>query len=311
MIIQNNTIGIDIGGTKIAIGLVDSKGNVLKKIKFDTVRNKSFQDAVDKIIIGLKKLGIKKVGRIGIGIAGQIDSENGIIVHSPNISSWKNVPVISTLENKLNREFKKKINFKIKIANDANCFVLGEAKYGAGKDLKNVIGLTLGTGLGGGLIMNGKIYKGQGYATELGHFIIEEEGRRCSCGMKGCLESYVSGRAIEDEYFKRSKKKLSALEIEQEAIKEGRKSKAHNVYKEAGKYLGIGIANLINILDPDIVIIGGGLGRSDLLFKEAKKEASKNIFFKKRKVNIKKAKLGYDAGIVGAAELVRQIVNLV
>jgi glucokinase len=311
MIIQNDTIGIDIGGTKIAIGLVDGKGSVIKKVQYETVRNKSFQDAVDKIIIGLKKLGVKKVGRIGVGIAGQIDSGSGIIVHSPNIPSWKNVPVISTIENKVGREFKKKINFKVKIANDANCFVLGEAKYGAGKDLKNVLGLTLGTGLGGGLIINGKIYKGQGYAIEPGHFIIEEEGRKCSCSMRGCLENYVAGRAIEDEYYKRAKKRLSAIEIEKEAIKEGRKSKAHNVYKEAGKYLGIGISNLVNILDPDVVIIGGGLGRSDLLFKEAKKEASKNIFFKKRKVNIKKAKLGHDAGIVGAAELVRQIINIV
>lgn len=302
---NNHTVGIDIGGTKIAIGLVDGKGNVLKKVQFETARNKSFQDAVNKIINGLKKLGVKKVGRIGIGIAGQIDSDNGIIVHSPNISVWKNVPVVSTLENKLGREFRKKINFKIKIANDANCFVLGEAKYGEGRGLKNVLGLTLGTGLGGGLIIDGRIYKGQGYAIEPGHIIIEEEGRHCSCGVRGCLENYVAGRAIENEYFKKTKKKLDAIEIEKEAIKEGRKSKAHNVYVDAGKYLGIGISNLVNILDPEIVIIGGGLGRSDLLFKEAKKEVSKNIFFKKRKANIKKAKLGEEAGIVGAAELMR------
>lgn len=303
--INNNTIGIDIGGTKIAIGLVDSKGSVLKKIEFETVRNKSFQDAVDKIINGLKKLEVKKVGKVGIGVAGQIDSDNGIIVHSPNIPSWRNVPVISTIENKLAREFKKRLSFKIKIANDANCFVLAENQYGAGKNCRVMLGLTLGTGLGGGLIIDDKIYEGQGFATEPGHMIIEEEGRKCTCGMRGCLENYTSGRAIEEEYFNKTKKNLSAIKIEEEAIKEGKKSVANNVYKEAGKYLGIGISNLVNVLDPDIVIIGGGLGKSDLLFKEARKEASKNIFFKKRKINIKKAKLSDDAGIVGAAELVR------
>ena len=303
--INNNTIGIDIGGTKIAIGLVDSKGSVLKKIEFETVRNKSFQDAVDKIINGLKKLEVKKVGKVGIGVAGQIDSDNGIIVHSPNIPSWRNVPVISTIENKLAREFKKRLSFKIKIANDANCFVLAENQSGAGKNCRVMLGLTLGTGLGGGLIIDDKIYEGQGFATEPGHMIIEEEGRKCTCGMRGCLENYTSGRAIEEEYFNKTKKNLSAIKIEEEAIKEGKKSVANNVYKEAGKYLGIGISNLVNVLDPDIVIIGGGLGKSDLLFKEARKEASKNIFFKKRKINIKKAKLSDDAGIVGAAELVR------
>lgn len=303
--INNNTIGIDIGGTKMALGIVDNKGNILNKIEYKTERNKSFQDAVSKIIEGLKKLEVKKIGRIGIGVAGQIDSDKGIIVHSPNISTWKNVPVVSTLNSKLLREFKKKINFKIKIANDANCFFLAEAKYGAGKDLNHVLGLTLGTGLGGGIIINGKIYEGQGYATEIGHLIIEKEGRKCSCGMNGCLECYVSGRAIEENYNKKNKTKLEAIEIEEKALKEGKKSKPYLIYKKAAEYLGIGIANMINILDPDVVVVGGGLGKSDLLFKLARKEASKNIFFKKRKINIKKAKLGPDAGIVGAAELVK------
>lgn len=302
---QNNIIGIDIGGTKIAIGLVDSNGNILKKVKYETKGDKSFQDTVDKIITGLKKMEAKKIGKIGIGIAGQIDSHKGIIIHSANISAWKNVPVVSTLTSKLSREFKKKINFKIKIANDANCFTLAENRYGAGKDFKVVLGLTLGTGLGGGLIIDNKIYEGQGYALEPGHMVIEEGGRKCSCGNQGCLEKYVSGKGIEEEYYRKTKTKMKAIEIAEKAINNDKKNIANKVFMEAGRYLGLGISNLINLLDPEIVIIGGGLGTSNLLFKKANKETSKNIFFKKRKIKMVKAKLGEEAGIIGAAELVR------
>jgi len=302
---QNYTIGIDIGGTKTAIGLVSRNGKILNKIKFSTEADKGFHVIIEKIINGLKDLKVKKIGKMGIGIAGQIDGERGMVVFSPNIPKWKNIPIVKTLESKISREFKKEKDFKIEIENDANCFVLGECVYGAGKGFNNIIGVTLGTGIGGGLIVDGELYKGQGYASELGHMIITSDGEKCTCGSRGCLENYASGRAIEDLYFKKIKIKKRASDIEKEAILNGSKSAAYNILIEASKYLGVGFSNMINILDPDVIVVGGGLSESKILLKIAKEEAQKNIFFKKRKVVIKKSKLGQDAGIIGAVLLVK------
>ncbi len=303
--IQNNTIGIDVGGTKTAMGLVNNSGKLVSKVEFQTENTQSFQHLLDEIIAGFKKLKVDKIEKIGVGIAGQIDSKTGIIVHSPNISRWKNIPVAKTLESKLGFEFKKSKKITVKIANDANCFTLAEATYGAGKGFSSVVGITLGTGVGGGLILNGQMYQGQGFASEPGHMIVKYGGRKCSCGQEGCLEAYASGTSIENEYYKKTKQKKSALEIEKEAMDKGTKSVAYKIYQNAGEYLGVGISNLVNILDPDLIVIGGGLGKSELLFRLAKKETTKNVFFKKRKIEIKKAKLGKDAGVVGAAELAR------
>jgi glucokinase len=302
---QNYTIGMDIGGTKTAIGLVGKNGKILNKIKFPTEINKGFNIIIEKIVNGLKDLGVEKIGKVGIGIAGQIDSEKGIVVFSPNIPRWKNIPIIKTLENRLGREFKLENDFKIEVENDANCFALGEYVYGAGKDIDYMVGITLGTGIGGGLIFNDKLYKGQGFASELGHMVIMSDGVKCTCGNKGCLENYASGRAIEDLYFKKKKRKKRALDIEKEAMLNGEKSAAYKIYEEAGRCLGVGFSNIINILDPDIILVGGGLSDSKMILKFAKKEAQKNIFFKKRKVIIKKSKLGQDAGIIGATLLVK------
>ena len=302
---KNYTIGIDIGGTKTAIGLVDKSGKVLNKIKFPTETDKDFPIIIEKIINSLKDLKIDKIGKMGIGIAGQIDSEGGIQIYTPNIPKWKNIPVVKTIESKLLREFIRGKDFKIKIENDSNCFTLGESIYGAGKEYRNVVGVTLGTGLGGGLVLDNKLYKGQGYASEIGHMIIMPEGEKCTCGSKGCLENYASGRAIEEFYLRRRKRNKRASDIEKEALLNGNASVAYNIFEEAGKMLGIGLINIINILDPDIIVIGGGLSDSKILLKIAKREAEKNIFYKKRKVIIKKSKLEHNAGIIGAALLVK------
>ena len=302
---QKNIIGLDIGGTKIALGLVTRQGKIIKKIEFQTEPQKRFEEVIKNIILGLKKLKVTQIGKVGIGIAGQIDSQTGKIIFSPNIPKWKNIPVAKLLTKKLGLEFKQEKNFEIKIGNDANCFALAENIFGAGQKTKHMIGITLGTGIGGGLICNGKLYVGQGYAAELGHMILVSQGRRCPCGKKGCLEAYASGKAIENTYFKITKKKKSAIEIENEAFVKGEKSFAFKIYKEAGKYLGVGLSNLINILDPELIVLGGGLGRSRLLLKFAKEGILKNTFFKKRKTNIVQAKLGKEAGIIGAALLVR------
>lgn len=302
---NNNIIGIDIGGTKTAIGIVDDKGKVLDRVKFQTETDRGFPVLIKRIINSLKDMKVKEVGRIGIGMAGQVDGENGIQIFTPNIPKWKNITVVRTLEDKLAREFKKRKEFRIEIGNDANCFALAESVYGAGRGYEDIIGVTLGTGLGGGLVLGGKLYKGQGYASEFGHMIVLPGGKKCTCGSRGCLENYVSGRAIEKAYYGKRKKRKKALEIEEEALRLGNKSFAYKIYEEAGFYLGVGFSNLINILDPEIIVVGGGLSRSKILLKIAKKQAQKNIFYKKRKAMIMEANLGQDAGIIGASLLVR------
>jgi len=180
--------------------------------------------------------------------------------------------------------------------NDVNCFTLAESVIGAGKGKNIIFGLTLGSGVGGGLVINSKIYQGAfGAAGEIGHSIIKFNGEKCKCGNFGCFEEYGSKR-----FFQR--KKVTSKELEK-TTNQGKKN-SREIFKEYGKYLGIGIANIVNILDPEIIIIGGGLIHAHKYFmKTAEKEAKKRILspLSKKNLQIKISKLGAAAGAVGAA----------
>jgi len=206
----------------------------------------------------------------------------------------------------------KELKIKTFMDNDANCFALGEAILGAGKSTETVFGITLGSGVGGGIIqklkvksekLKVKIYSGAfGSAGEVGHMCIKFDGFRCSCGNKGCLEEYASERFI------KRKTKISPLELEKKAKRGDRN--AQEIYRQLGKNLGVGLANIVNILDPEVIVIGGGISKAgEFILKSAKKEMQKRIIspVSKKYVKIKKAGLGDYAGAIGAALL--QIID--
>jgi len=275
-------LGIDIGGNSIKAAII-SHGKIIKKLEVKTGKEKKI--IIEQLINIIKKL---DKNNIGIGCPGPLDIKKGIILNTPNIP-LQNV--------RLKQILKKKFRKKIFIDNDANCFTLAEALYGAARKNKYVIGLTLGTGIGSGFVIDKKIYHGRGKATELGHTTINFSGPKCNCGNKGCAESYLNANAI----VKKSKLKIKnpaelyflAKKHNKQALKE---------WKEYGKLLGIFIANIVDSFDPDIIVIGGNIAKAWNFFNKSMLEESKRAIIKPCKVV--KAKLK-DSGIIGAGSLVK------
>ncbi|MBI4682379.1 MAG: ROK family protein [Nitrospirae bacterium] len=313
-------VGIDIGGTNTKTILARENGEVLFSHKSFTpsVKVKGDERIENLLINNLKDFihnatakkvisGTSEISGIGIGIAGLIDRKNGVIIQSPNISAISGVA--------LRGIFEKEFSLPVTLENDANAYAFGEKWIGVGKDLDSFIVLTLGTGLGGGLIYKGKLYEGP---MEVGHMTIVPSGRYCTCGSTGCLESYASGRAIVDRAVSSLEKGTESLlskccdgniykitpEVVYEKALDG-DSLSREVFREVGQFLGIGIANLINILGIDAVIIGGGLiGGWDMFIEELSKEVHKRAFkLLTTDVKILKSALTKDGGSVGAAGL--------
>lgn len=290
------SIGIDVGGTKISAGLVYSN-KIIKKIKIPTEREKGKNKVIKNILKSISlvsdKIEKKKIEKIGIGLAGPINHEKGILEIAPNIEGLKNFPVKKVIE--------KVTGIKTIVENDAKCNAYAQSKY---FKCKNLLCFTLGTGVGGGIIIDGKIYHGMDYAGELGHMVIDYRGPKCSCGNNGCLEEYCSGRSIErlaKKYFGRI---IDPLTVQRMA--ESGNKIAMQIYSEFGTYLGIGLANYVNIFNPEIIVIGGGIGRAYKLFlPEAIKEMKKRAFkVSSSKVKVLPSKLEVDeAGIIGASLL--------
>ncbi|MBD3312256.1 ROK family protein [archaeon] len=284
-------IGVDVGGTKIRTGLVKD-GRVVKHIKVLTGADKGKKHVLKQIIKTIKKVMSSDVKGIGVGVPGAVDNNRARAVNLPNIPSLNKTNLKLILE----KEFKK----KVVLGNDSNAFTLAESVSGAGRGSRNVVGLTLGTGVGGGLVINQQIYTGKCCAGEAGHITINHMGRKCSCGGRGCLEEYVSARAIT-----RYSKELIGRGLKPRAVEDKAREgdeKAVMVYQRAGEYLGAGLVTINNLMHPDLIIIGGGLSKADyLIIKPAREVLKSNGFFKPSKVV--KAKLGSDAGVIGASYL--------
>ncbi len=314
-------IGLDIGGTNTKAVLATEDGTVLSSVqnptpsasgendeKLDNLLVNNLKDFLDsdetKKALANSTTGISG---IGIGVAGLIDRKKGVVIQSPNISSLNGVP--------LKDRFEKEFNLPVVVENDANTYAYGEKWVGAGKDLDNFVLLTLGTGLGGGIIYHGDLYEGP---VEIGHMTIVPSGRYCTCGSYGCLESYASGRAIVDRVISSLEKGADSMLTERcngnfykvtskliyETALDG-DSLSREVFREAGLFLGIGIANLINVLGLEAVIIGGGLiGAWDMFVDELKKEALRRAF-KPLSANLEilRSSLEDNAGSIGAAGL--------
>ena len=312
-------IGIDLGGTNIAIGIVDENYNIILKDKVPTRTERPTSAIMDdmanlcKSLLERLNLTFRDIGSAGIAAPGSIDVENGVVRYSNNIK-MENYPIA--------RELKNRIPVKnVFVENDANAAALAEAKAGAGKGLDDVIMITLGTGVGGGIVIGGKLYSGFNYAgAELGHTVIEFGGRQCTCGRKGCFEAYSSATGL----INMTKEKLTETKdtvmwemVEGDinntsgrtafdACRKGDKAGKEVVDMYIG-YLACGIANMINIFQPEVLCIGGGVcGEGDYLLnplKELIKQNSYGYERQERNTQLKIAELGNDAGIIGAAWL--------
>jgi len=296
-------IGIDLGGTNLRAALVTVDGTIAKKKKEPTSER-----LLDSLVLLIDSLFSEDVAGIGLGVAGLIDRASGTMINSPNIPVLNGVNLI--------KEMRAKFKIPVLIENDANAAALGEKWIGAGKEFSDFVLLTLGTGIGGGIIQGNRLIP---VAAEVGHITIRTDGEKCFCGNSGCLETSASARAIiskvisslerERESMLRQLKggnfyKLTAEDIYRAAL-EG-DSLAREMLKEAGRGLGIGIANIINILSPQAIILMGGLiGAWDIYIQEAIKEASKRAFRELfDRVKIIPSSLGDDAGVIGSAALV-------
>lgn len=290
-------IGLDVGGTKIAAGTIDGRGKIIKKIVLPTEVSRGKKIILKNILAAASKVWLPGVKAVGVAMAGQCDFRRGIFVTGPNFpKNFKNINIKKFLE----------IKFRVLVSldNDARAFTLAEFKFGAGRGKKNIIGLTLGTGIGSGIVVDGKILRGKdNTAGEVGHMAVDiSSDYRCSCGRFGHFEALASGTALENFYKKLTGKNLTGREILTKA-KSGDK-KAKQALNTLSCHLGIGLANLVHLLNPDLIVIGGGLSRAGALWPAALQQFKKAVIYNSLKnTKIVRAKLGKDAGIVGAALL--------
>ena len=308
-------IGVDIGGTNIKLGIISETGEIIKKGMVET----KAEGGPDSVVLQIKK-GInellsnneKKIAGIGIGCAGTVNQEKGTVENPPNLPKWDIVPLGSLI--------KKEFGMDVYLDNDANAAAIGEMHFGAGKDLNSFIMVTLGTGIGGGIIINRKIYHGDfGAAGEIGHTVIDYNGPKCNCGSYGCIESYVGNHYLVKRIQKEIKdkpdskiwnlinhdiEKLSPRVID-EAAQSGDEY-AKSIITQLGEYLGYAFASLANILDISTFIVGGGVaGFGKPLLEAAQKKTSERVLIPMRKrIKVLPAKLKNDAGIQGSSALV-------
>ena len=284
---MENVIGIDLGGTNVKAALVTKKGKIIKRYETATEAKKGAKRVIDNIISAINEVKSGKISGIGIGSPGPMDYKNSIITNPVNLP-FRNVPVKKIIQ--------KKFSLPVLLDNDAKCFTLAEAVFGQGKKYENVVGITLGTGFGCGLVVNKKIYHGRSNATEFGHATIDYDGIKSKSRNNGSIEEYVSTRGITGLFDNKTEPK----EIYHLALRGNKK--AILAYKKMGYYLGIGLANIIYAFDPDIIIVGGKISNSWKFFSKAMHKTVKERYFSKP-CRIVKSNLK-DGGILGAASLV-------
>lgn len=312
-------IAIDLGGTNIKIAVIKDQNKIIKRVSAPTKNYKNKMaliESLSQLSIGLIKnsrLHRRDILGIGIGMPGLIDSKRGVVHYLVNIKGFRNVP--------LKRLIEKKTGIPTFLDNDVNVMTLGELYYGAGKGARNMLCLTLGTGVGGGLVINGSLYRGSSLsAGEIGHMPLNETGPRCNCGGFGCMEKFVGNKYIVETTIKKIKdgkntiiKKLTkgnlkriTPEVVSLAAKKGDKL-AISIWEEIGRHLGTTLAGVVNLLNPERIVIGGGVSEAGTFLFDAIKKTIKKRAMKvpARCAKVVKARLGQDAGLIGAAVLVR------
>jgi glucokinase len=298
-------IGIDLGGTNLKIALLDLAYKIKDKAVLSTVRFSqkevlisAIADAVNKIIKNnrLKKTDILGVG---LGLPGLIDAHQGIVHFFPNIPGWMQVNLKQILE--------KKLKLPVFIDNDANLMALAEYKLGAAKGARNAVCLTLGTGVGGGIIIEGKLYRGSSFAAgEIGHMPVNEKGPVCNCAGFACLESYIGNQRILHQARKIFKRRVSLEDLSRAAA--GGNKKAQGIWTGVAAKLGLVLSGVVNLLNPDCIVIGGGVAEAGRVLFDALIETilTRAMIVQAKAVKVRKAKLGNNAGMIGAAILVKE-----
>lgn len=292
-------IGVDVGGTFIKSAILDESGVILKRGRVETDADGGPERVVANIVKSIEYLWSANVKSIGIGMPGLVNMETGVVRIPPNFRGWDEVNLVKAIQ--------EKFLVDVFIGNDANNYALGEWRFGAGKGYKNLVVLTLGTGIGGALILDGKLYTGSRFAAgELGHMSIEIDGPQCNCGNRGCLESFIG-----TNYFLRRaslllKKDFKLVKEVYNLALEGNEF-AIALFNEFGRYLGVAIANYIHIFDPDVIILGGGVAKSFDLFKKSMfVEIEKRVMKIPGRENlVLSAHLEDDAGILGSFYLAK------
>lgn len=309
-----NTVGIDIGGTKIAGALVSETGEILRELKVPTPAEdpKALQAVVVSMVNELRTS--VEIGAVGVAAAGFIDAKQAVVVYSPNLS-WRNEPLKAKLEADL--------GIPVFIENDANAAGWAEYRFGAGQGSTHMVMLTIGTGVGGAIIANGELFRGGfGIGAELGHSNFVPNGKLCGCGQHGCLEQYGSGTALlnsakelvakETQEGARLRElanatgELTGVEVYQ-AIQEGDVG-ALRLLTEVGQNLGLAVASLAAVLDPELVVIGGGVSAAgELLLEPIRKAFLEHLPARgfRPELRLVAAQLSNDAGVVGVADLAR------
>ena len=300
-------IGVDLGGTNLRTALLSVDGDILDKRKEPTHAADGWKKVVGRLVNNINQQRAiaeqrgMHVMAVGVGAPGIIQMDKGIVVKSPNFPDWNNLPLRDELE--------KVLHVPVVIENDANAAALGEQWRGAGCGIDSMILLTLGTGVGGGIVLNNKIWQGaDGMAGEVGHITLIPDGRPCGCGNTGCLEMYASARGIVQSYREASgmTEAAQASSVTSEMVYQTARNGdpvALHVMKEMGRLLGIGIANLINIFNPQMIVLGGGVKDAwDLFIGATHEEIMRRAFqVPAERTKIVPSLLGDDAGMIGAA----------
>lgn len=314
---QNRVIAVDLGGTHLRVGSVREDGVVEDRERLSSEARSGSEAVLSRVVGAVRAMAERIASRqdtvvgVSLGFPGIVDPAAGVVYQSPHFPDWKDLQVLSSV--------RKQIPWPVVLDNDANFAALGEGWQGAGRGLKNFLMLTLGTGIGGGIVLNGKVWCGdRGFAGEFGHLCIETEGPECACGSRGCLETYVSAtgllRLVEtsdhaegrEALLERLGKPIARLTVEEiyQAAMDG-DIFSNVLFKKAGYYLGIGLASLANAFGVENFILGGGVSRAwDFFIEPTKKEIAERTYPETAKgIRIHRAQLGDDAGLVGGASL--------
>lgn len=315
---QKLILGVDLGGTKIAAALATTRGEIVARGRRPTPAQAGPDTVINSVcatineVLSAKELRPSRLSGIGIAAAGVIDSANGKVIFSPNLPDWHEVPLRDAIE--------QRFGIPAYLGNDANLAALGEWRFGVEKKVANLIYITVSTGIGGGIIADSKLYTGAcGAAGEIGHMTIDVNGPRCNCGNIGCWETLASGTALAREAVKRITEGAWTSIIELVggdvskvdakivglAAKQGDEL-AQELVSRLGYYFGVGLANLVNIFNPELILVGGGVAKiGDLLLQPAIKIVKERAFSTSANaVEIKPAILGDDSGILGAVAFV-------
>ena len=315
---QKLILGVDLGGTKIAAALATTQGEIVARGRRPTPAQAGPDAVINSVcatineVLSAKELQPSRLSGIGIAAAGIIDSANGKVIFSPNLPGWHEVPLREAIE--------QRFGIPAYLGNDANLAALGEWHFGVGEKMTNLIYVTVSTGIGGGIIADGKLYTGAcGAAGEIGHMTIDVNGPRCRCGNIGCWETLASGTALAREAVKRITEgaRTSIIELVGGDVSKidanivGLTAKqgdelAQELVSRLGYYFGVGLANLVNIFNPELILVGGGVAKmGDLLLQPAIKVVKERAFSTSANaVEIKPATLGDDSGILGAVAFV-------